>query len=205
MSSAAATLREARFTGAVTARQQLISLKGGNLFLRESQVTDEVAPGGVVDARAVVSNGANLILATDRDECGNNANPCSRGFLDRHGYCYELEVTPSWSRGDTTGPTCIKTTEIGTTDQVQSFAFEAPREAGEHTIRIRLEALGSGEFGSITERVLVTETAPERPGAGNGDDADNGDEGPVERAEGLLTILAVLAGLALVGGIAGGD
>lgn len=202
-SSPAATLREARFTqpAAVTPRQMLISLKGGNLFLRKANVPEEVAPGGVVDIDTTVSNGALLISSFDPDSCVNDANPCTKGPFETGGYCYELTVSPEWTGDDSTGPTCIHTTEIGTADQDRRWTFTAPQQTGDFNVTFRLEVLGSGEFETLTRSITVTEEAPPRPGPGDGDEED--EEDIIDQIEALLqqtgVVLGLLVLLALIG------
>lgn len=156
----------------ITARQQLVSLKGGNLFLREANVTPEVAPGGVIDVQSVVSNGALLIDPFDKDSCVHDANDCTKGPTETGGYCYEVEIEPSWTSNKPSGPNCIKTTEVGTIDKEHTASLTAPTGEGSYVVGVRLTAKGSGQTGVFQRTVTVTETAGQRPGPGQRCDSD---------------------------------
>lgn len=191
-----ATSRAGARSSRLTSRQQLISLKGGNLFLRKAAVPREVAPGGVVDIDTIVSNGALAISPFDDDECSNGANRCSTQV--GAGYCYNLRVNPDWTAADQTGPTCIGTTEIGTADQDRRWTFTAPGAVGDFVVTFQLEAVGTGERGRITQRITVTREAESRPPPN--DDNGNGD-GLLGDIEQIITLVVVLFVLALLAGV----
>lgn len=178
--------------GSTIFRQQFISLKGGALFLREPQITDLVATGGLVQIDAIVSNGA--LIIGDADECARSENPCDPGFFDDIGYCYELRVSPEWTETEGTGPSCVPVTELGTGDNSHQFSIPGPESAGEFTVQYTLEALGTNETGTAIQTIDVTDepTPPPNGGNGNGNgNGQNGDGGPDLATVGLIGLLGI--------------
>lgn len=176
----------------------LINLKGGNLFLEEFNVTSEVAPGGRIGVDARVSNGA-LTIVLDPDECDDEANPCDRGVFDfTPGFCYELIVSPQWGGEETTGPSCVKMSEVTIPSNDHSLSLTAPQQTGTFTVQATLRALGTGEEGTFVDEITVTQDpSPRPPDNGNG---GNGDDDILGDIQNVLLLLIVLAGVGIVTG-----
>lgn len=169
----------------------VISLHEGQVFLERPDVPIEVAPGGTIDIDTRVVNTDRLISDLDPDSCNSDDTPC--GFRLGNGYCYLLQVVPSWTGGENVGPTCIDVAGFTSTVENHDWVFPAPQEEGTYNVTFELRLMGTGQFGTFDETIEVVEGAPDRPGDGNGDDEDD----VVDQAITILVLVAVIAGLAL--------
>jgi hypothetical protein len=159
--------------------RQVTTLKGGNLEVRRSAVTETVSPGGVVDVELTTANSAYVIGPLDDDIC----------FEDTAGYRYDVEVNPDWTDPESftichlmPGPLEL----LRPIEEVFEADFPAPSDEGTYQVFITVRLPGSGEERIITEEVVVSEGGGERPGT------------PKDPTEGALSLSpAVIAAVIL--------
>lgn len=215
MTSAAATLREARITGAIRdapAVEQRLSENSGLVSFENFDAPTEVQPGDSIPISVDVRNDAQLSGLADPDHCvaPNLFSGFRLDIIARIGGIEQDRITR-----------CVAVR------QTRNVQLQVRAPTTEQRLDVELEVVGhnSRNFQDrLTFGVDVIEGAAEQPcpqgfvrdsttgdcvpvddadGGGGGGGGDT--EGPLERAEGILTLLIVLAGLAFVGGIVGGD
>lgn len=138
-----------RSSATITARQDF-GFHDANLEFW-FRVTRGVAPGGVVDVVADVTNDALFISPFDPDACAGGVF---------NGYEYRLTVSPEWTSSERT----VNCLDMQENRASHSFDFEAPTAPGNYDVEIEVRT-PSGKTRTITRTVRVEEGGGGRPGA----------------------------------------
>lgn len=158
----------------LTAHDNLISLKDGNLFVDDVNIApDPVRPDDTIDVLVSVANGEAIgPLPIDPDHC----NVASGTAV---GYEVQVRVTPSWTDGTTTPKFCIGKALIGVNRETfgpdDGFRFQTPDAGGTYAITVELILPGSGNSKSLEFPIEVRQDAPDPVDPGNGTQACNND------------------------------
>lgn len=162
------TLREP-----ISSEWVLISDALGSPILFANQIArpETVPVGGVVDVVIGMTNRAQAILDFWSDDV------CNSGESLTAGYQYEIQIDPSWRRGEVF-TNCLGIGEFGSNTTTHQRDIPAPEQEGVHTIDIRVVTADTRVGHSETFQIVATDDDDELrpdPDDPDGDDGD-GDE-----------------------------